>query len=322
MYLNNYLGRRLSLIVTGVVSIVGVLIEITSAGGGQGRFGQFAAGKTIASIAMGLAVNIVPVYLSETSTGAARGFVVSLYQNVQILGVILASGVVYALSTSSTSSVYLTPIGLQLIAKAKSVVCTIPLNCLGDIQFAPPLFPLRQRAIHEGHINMGAKIHFKLSSIQHGWFASCSSTPSAPFCLAFSDQNSTRPSGADAPWCIGIGYGGQLTDKTNSAHIISSFTENLNPQADVLLYATHEWANDPYAKGVWSCWGPGSMSKYLAELRKSEGRVVFASADWADGLRGFGDGALERGKVAALERGKVAAQDALEVVRQESRAKL
>ncbi|KAF2996512.1 hypothetical protein E8E13_005972 [Curvularia kusanoi] len=94
MYLNDYLGRRLSLAVTGMISIVGVLIEITSSVGGKGRFGQFVAGKIIASIAMGLAVNIVPVYLSETSTGAARGFAVSLYQNVQILGVILASGVV------------------------------------------------------------------------------------------------------------------------------------------------------------------------------------------------------------------------------------
>lgn len=128
MYLNNYLGRRLSLAVTGVVSIIGVLIEITSSVGGQGRFGQFVAGKTIASIAMGLAVNIVPVYLSETSTGAARGFAVSLYQNIQILGVILASGVVYASSSSSTSSAYLIPIGLQLVAPGIMIIAspTIP----------------------------------------------------------------------------------------------------------------------------------------------------------------------------------------------------
>jgi len=124
MYLNNYLGRRLSLIVTGVVSIIGVLIEITSSMGGKGRFGQFVAGKTIASIAMGLAVNIVPVYLSETSSGAARGFAVSMYQNVQILGVILASGVVYASSRSSTSSAYLIPMGLQLIAPTIMIVAS------------------------------------------------------------------------------------------------------------------------------------------------------------------------------------------------------
>jgi SP family sugar:H+ symporter-like MFS transporter len=116
MYLNNYLGRRLSLMTTGIVSIIGVLIEITSATGGKPRFSQFVAGKVIASIAMGLAVNIVPIYLSETATGAARGFAVSIYQNIQILGVILASGIVFASSKSMTQSAYLIPMGLQLIA--------------------------------------------------------------------------------------------------------------------------------------------------------------------------------------------------------------
>jgi SP family sugar:H+ symporter-like MFS transporter len=122
MYLNNYLGRRLSLMTIGIVSIIGVLIEITSAAGGKPRFSQFVAGKIIASIAMGLAVNIVPIYLSETSTGAARGFAVSVYQNIQILGVILAAGVVYASSKSNTPSAYLIPMGLQFVAPAIMVL--------------------------------------------------------------------------------------------------------------------------------------------------------------------------------------------------------
>jgi SP family sugar:H+ symporter-like MFS transporter len=118
MYLNNYLGRRLSLITTGIISIIGVLVEVTSATGGKPRFSQFVAGKVVASVAMGLAVNIVPIYLSETATGAARGFAVSIYQNIQILGVILAAGVVYASSKSNTPSAYLIPMGLQFIAPA------------------------------------------------------------------------------------------------------------------------------------------------------------------------------------------------------------
>jgi SP family sugar:H+ symporter-like MFS transporter len=107
---------------TGIVSIIGILIEITSAAGGKPRFSQFVAGKIIASIAMGLAVNIVPIYLSETSTGAARGFAVSVYQNIQILGVILAAGVVYASSKSNTPSAYLIPMGLQFVAPAIMVL--------------------------------------------------------------------------------------------------------------------------------------------------------------------------------------------------------
>lgn len=191
---------------------------------------------------------------------------------------------------------------------------TVRRNCLSDIAFDPPLSPLRQQAVREGHINKGAKIHFKLANVQPGWFASCDSTSRTPYCFAFSDHNGTKDNGPDGTWCIGFGYGGHLTDKTDFKHIISEFKRNINPDADVELYATHDWANDPYAKGTWSCWGPGSMSKYLAELQKPEERVIFASADWADGWRGFVDGALERGKLAA--------RDAIEVVRKSGRAKL
>ena len=66
-------------------------------------------------------------------------------------------------------------------------------------------------------------------------------------------------------------------------------------------YATHDWANDPYAKGVWACWGPNAISRYLAELQQPHGRVMFANADWADGWRGFVDGAIERGQVAVRD---------------------
>jgi hypothetical protein len=116
IYVNNILGRRLSLVLTAVISIIGVIIEMTSAVGSSARFGQFVAGKTIASVAMGLVANIVPIYLSETSTGSSRGFAISSYQNVMILGVILAAGVVYASSGSPTQSSYLVPMGLQLLA--------------------------------------------------------------------------------------------------------------------------------------------------------------------------------------------------------------
>ena len=109
--------------ITGIISIVGVLIELTSAvGEGPARFGQFVAGKVIASIAMGLAANIVPIYLSETSAGERRGFAVTSYQNIMILGVILASGVVYASSTMTTKAAYWLPIGMQLVAPSIMII--------------------------------------------------------------------------------------------------------------------------------------------------------------------------------------------------------
>ncbi|KAF2117039.1 general substrate transporter [Lophiotrema nucula] len=113
--MNNILGRRLSLVLTGIISIIVVVIEIMSAVDQFPRYGQFVAGKVIASIAMGLAAKFVPICLSKTSTGSSRGFAVTAYQNVQILGVILAAGVVYASSKLVTQSSYLIPIGMQFI---------------------------------------------------------------------------------------------------------------------------------------------------------------------------------------------------------------
>lgn len=79
---------------------------------------------------------------------------------------------------------------------------------------------------------------------------------------------------------------------------MKAFKQDINPNHNVEVYATHDWMNDPYAKGVWACWGPNSTSKYLKALQEPHGRIVFASADWAAGWRGFIDGAIEQGKVA------------------------
>lgn len=41
--------------------------------------------------------------------------------------------------------------------------------------------------------------------------------------------------------------------------------------------------------------------KYLDSLREREGNILFASADWALGWRGFMEGAIEDGARAAME---------------------
>jgi MFS family permease len=123
-YINNWIGRRLSLALTAIISIVGVAIEATSAIGSPARFNQFVVGKVIASIAMGMVVNIVPIYLSETSPPAARGFGINLYQNIQVIGVIVAAGCVFATSTRDHPSSYLIPMCIQFIAPGCMLLVT------------------------------------------------------------------------------------------------------------------------------------------------------------------------------------------------------
>lgn len=162
----------------------------------------------------------------------------------------------------------------------------------------------RYEAIARGHLNKGAKIHFKLASKHPAWFAAVDGYDDSAFCFAFSDHNGTS-SAKDSTYCIGFGYNDKIPDAKDKDHIVQEFKKQLRPTAEVQAYLTHDWAKDPYAQGAWSCWGPGTMSRYLAELQKPHGRVFMASSDWADGWRGFIDGAIEQGTKAAMEVRKV-----------------
>lgn len=168
-----------------------------------------------------------------------------------------------------------------------------------DVRFTEPFSSMRQAAIAKGHVNKGAKVHFKLKDVEPGWFGTADSRDSA-YVFAFSDHNGTGldPSGT---WCIGFGYNDGLNNKDDYKNIVDRFQRDIHPGAQVEAYITHDWQNDPYSKGAWACWGPGCASSYLQELQKPHKRVFFASADWADGWRGFVDGAIEQGQQASQD---------------------
>ncbi|PKS12480.1 hypothetical protein jhhlp_000686 [Lomentospora prolificans] len=194
--------------------------------------------------------------------------------------------------------------------KARAIVCTIPLNCLGDIKFSPPLSPQRQEAIKLGHMNKGVKIHYKLRKAEPAFFSMANGYGKSPLCFAFSDHTGTGRNTGKGTYCIGFGYNNYLYNRDATTDIILGFADYMRPDSDVEGYATHDWVSDPFAKGAWSCWGPSGMSKHLAELQKAHGRVFMANADWANGWRGFIDGAIERGSVAAAEVRKLLQGDA------------
>ena len=73
------------------------------------------------------------------------------------------------------------------------------------------------------------------------------------------------------------------------------------PEARVTACVGYDWTRDPFSLGTWCFYRPEQASKYWKELQRSEGRLFFASADSADGWRGFIDGAIERGLRAGQE---------------------
>lgn len=73
--------------------------------------------------------------------------------------------------------------------RSRRAVCTIPLNCLTDIKFEPPLAPIKQRAVQEGHINYGEKYLFSMNEVQGNWFASTCDSKDSGFLFGIKDHD-------------------------------------------------------------------------------------------------------------------------------------
>ncbi|CAG9990675.1 unnamed protein product [Clonostachys byssicola] len=94
-------GHRTVFFALSIISIIGVIIEITAAddGVGTGRYAQFIVGRIIVYISVGLVEVDVTTYQSEIVPPALRGFVVISLQLFLNLGSIIAVGLNKAFST-------------------------------------------------------------------------------------------------------------------------------------------------------------------------------------------------------------------------------
>lgn len=94
--LSDAIGRRMSLLVTSSIFILGALICAFA-----GSFGVLLAGRIIVGLGIGLSSTTVPVYISEISPPAARGWQVSLFQLAITLGILSAYVVSYSFARTA-----------------------------------------------------------------------------------------------------------------------------------------------------------------------------------------------------------------------------
>jgi monoamine oxidase len=92
-----------------------------------------------------------------------------------------------------------------------------------------------------------------------------------------------------------VAFGPPGAVDVNNAASVQQAVRTLIPDAIVTEAAGHNWSDDPFSDGAWCCYRPNQMTKYLKALQTREGNCFFASADSADGWRGFIDGAIESG---------------------------
>ncbi len=113
--ISDALGRRKAMITWAGVFGVGALIQTTF----EHSLAQIVIGRVIAGLAVGALSGLCPLYLGETVPAYIRGTIVSCYQLMIIIGIVVSYGITWASSTRardlSTSLSWRIPIGMQLL---------------------------------------------------------------------------------------------------------------------------------------------------------------------------------------------------------------
>lgn len=170
---------------------------------------------------------------------------------------------------------------------AKSCIVALPMNCWNDIEWSPALLPGKVAASKERHVGSGFELKVKVKGNKGSYQGMAPS--GYPINLVYTDYISDHHTKF-----VAMGYSVPGFDVNDDDNVREAFTRLL-PDAEIMESFAYDWNSDPYSKGTWCDYKPGMWSKYGVDMRKDEGRIVFAGSDVANGWRGFIDGAIETG---------------------------
>ncbi|RDA91602.1 hypothetical protein CP533_4650 [Ophiocordyceps camponoti-saundersi (nom. inval.)] len=113
-WLTEQFGRRLCLVATGGLAMIGVIMQAASAV--DGSLPVMYAGRFIAGLGVGAASTLTPLYVSECAPRAIRGGLTAFYQLFIVCGIMLAFWVNYGCVLHVPApAVFILPLSLQAL---------------------------------------------------------------------------------------------------------------------------------------------------------------------------------------------------------------
>jgi monoamine oxidase len=202
-----------------------------------------------------------------------------------------------ALNTS-VASIQQTPNGVSVITtngevvNAKRAVVTVPLNVLNSVAFDPPLSSVKQEASEMKHVGGGYKVFFEVDG-DPGAVMTLSRSTNSPLIGSF-----TYKRGQQHSVLAGFSLEPGALEKPLSEW--QTVLEEFLPGVRLLSTFGHDWGGDALSQGSWCTYRPGTFGRFVDELPRPEGHLVFASGDTSEGWRGFIEGAIASGSKAAV----------------------
>ena len=180
--------------------------------------------------------------------------------------------------------------GEQVIAKR--AVVTVPLNVLHRVDFEPPLSSVKLEASRLKHVGGGYKVFFEVDG-DPGAVMTLSRSTDSPLIGSFTYKRGEQHS-------VLAGFSLEPGALDKSVEEWQAVLEEFIPGVKLLSTFGHDWGADDLSQGSWATYRPGTVTRFTDELPRQEGHVFLASGDYAQGWRGFIEGAIASGSRTAV----------------------
>lgn len=177
------------------------------------------------------------------------------------------------------------------VLRAPLCILAVPINVMPAIAFDPPLEPERQAAVEHGNVCTVRKTWLVTRGVPDGLMCYGWETP-------FHSLQVEGDLGDGKQLVVGFALHGRTDPDDLPA--LEAAVRDYAPEATVLAAISHDWTNDPWARGAWMSEPPGwVVDGTLDLLATPHGRVIMAGADIATVYPGWITGAINSGHVAA-----------------------
>lgn len=198
--------------------------------------------------------------------------------------------------SSSVNGVWVNPASVAVTTtagdfEAKAVILALGMNQLAGIEFSPELPASKRDAIALGHGGRSFKLWIKAEGVLPGTLVT-GDGKGVEFAFA------ERQGDDGSTYIVAFGLMNEHNHPGDPTWVRDQLTR-LFPDARIISYDWHDWLTDPFARGTWVAALAGHGALFEAANWHPEGRIAFASSDFAPEQAGWFEGAVVAGEAAA-----------------------